>query len=225
MAVLKEIEEDFVDMTICAGDLVGYGPQPNEVVEEIMMRDIPTVQGNYDDGIGFNRDDCGCAYKTLAERQAGKESLEWTKAETKKVVKKFLMNLPNQMLWEREGKKVLLVHGSPRRLNEYIFEDRPERSLTRMLERLDIDVLIIGHTHLPYHRVVGDIHIVNAGSVGRPKDGDTRACYAVIDTGDPFRVEFRRVKYNLARVAQMMEQGGLPNWLVEYLRHAGKIKG
>jgi hypothetical protein len=67
--------------------------------------------------------------------------------------------------------------------------------------------------------------IVYAGSVGRPKDGNTRACDSIIDNGDPFRVEFRRVKYTLERVAQMMEQRSLQNWLVEYLRHADKIKG
>lgn len=118
---------------------------------------------------------------------------------------------------------MLLVHGSPRRLNEYLYINRPESSLTRMLEPLDIDVMIFGHTHLPYHRVVSEIHLVNAGSVGRPKDGDPRACYAVIDTGEPLSVEFCRVEYNIELVAEMMMQSGLPHWLVEYLRYAGKI--
>lgn len=81
------------------------------------------------------------------------------------------MNLPNQMLWEREGKRVLLVHGNPRRLNEYVFADRPERSLIRMPEFLDINFLILGQTHLPHHRIVGDVYIVNAGSVGSLRMG------------------------------------------------------
>jgi putative phosphoesterase len=222
MAVLEEIEKDDVDLTVCAGDLVGYGPYPNEVIEEIKKRAISTVQGNYDEGVGFNKDDCGCAYKTPEEVEAGEKSLIWTKSQVTDENKFYLRSLPNQILWERDRKKVLLVHGSPRRLNEYLYEARPENTLIRMLKPLDIDVMIFGHTHLPYHRVVNGIHLVNAGSVGRPKDGHPRASYAVVDTGEPFRVEFRRVKYPVELVANMMEEKGLPKWLAEYLRYAGK---
>ncbi|HUS79089.1 MAG TPA: metallophosphoesterase family protein [Patescibacteria group bacterium] len=221
--VLETIEKESVDVVACAGDLVGYGPHPNEVIDEIKRRGFPTIMGNYDEGVGFDRDDCGCAYSTPVEVETGRASLQWTKAEVTADNKAFLRSLPSQVLWEREDERILMVHGSPRRINEYLYEDRRTDTIERMLKPLDIDALIMGHTHLPYHRIVDGVHLINDGSVGRPKDGDTRACYAVIDTGDDYRVEFRRVPYPVEEVAEAMNERGLPRWLSEYLRYAGKM--
>jgi len=221
LAVLEDIEGQGVDLTVCAGDLVGYGPYPNEVVEELRKRGILTIQGNYDDGVGYDRDGCGCAYRTEIEKQTGHVSLEWTKREVTGENKRYLRTLPNHVLWDQEDSRILLVHGSLRRINEYLYEDRPVESVERMLEPLNLDALIFGHTHLPYHRVVSGVNMVNDGSVGRPKDGDTRAGYAVIETGKKFSVEFRRVSYPVEEVAEAMIEKGLPEWLADYLRNAG----
>jgi predicted phosphodiesterase len=103
------------------------------------------------------------SYRTPIEKETGDASLIWTKAQVTKENKAYLRSLPNHILWERDGMRTLLVHGSPRRINEYLYENRPEGSLVRMLEPINVDVLIFGHTHLPYHRHVSVVHMVNDG--------------------------------------------------------------
>ena len=221
-AVLKEVDQEHVDMIVCGGDLVGYGPNPNEVIETISERNIQTVLGNYDEGIGFNKDDCGCEYLTQKDQEIGHLSLEWTKKYVSDENKAFLRGLPRQIRWEIEGKQVMLVHGSPRRINEYIFENRPLDSIVNMLKSDEIDVLLFGHTHIPFHRVIDGIHFVNVGSVGKPKDGDPRACYTVIEVGKSVEVSVRRVTYSVDVVMKDIVQKGLPAELAEALMKAGK---
>ncbi|MEM2111753.1 MAG: metallophosphoesterase family protein [Candidatus Bathyarchaeia archaeon] len=221
-AVLEDISEESVDLMICGGDLVGYGSYPNEVIQLIREYKIPTVLGNYDDGVGFDRDDCGCAYTTREEEEIGKRSLEWTKNHVSDGNKAFLRNLPKEIRWNWNGKQVLLVHGSPRRINEYLYENRPERSLLRMLKPLQIDVLIFGHTHIPYHRVVDNVHMLNVGSVGKPKDRDPRACYATIEFGDTLNFKFKRVSYPIEEAVKAIKQSSLPIELADALQKAGK---
>jgi putative phosphoesterase len=189
-AVLADIERQQVDAAYCLGDLVGYGPFPNEVIETIRGQQFPTIMGNYDDGVGFERDDCGCAYREEQEKRRGDLSLAWTKAHVTAENKAFLRTLKTEIRLEADGRRILLVHGSPRRINEYLFEDRPVSSFQGLAASSDADIIIYGHTHKPYIKRVDDVLFLNVGSVGKPKDGDWRACYAVLDTsvaGRPVR--------------------------------------
>ena len=183
----------------CLGDLVGYAPFPNEVTERIRLEQIPTIMGNYDDGVGFERDDCGCAYREAEEKRRGDQSLAWTKAHVTAENKAFLRTLAHEIRFEADGRRVLLVHGSPRKINEYLFEDRPLSSFQRLAASSNADIIVYGHTHKPYTKLVDDVLFVNVGSVGKPKDGDRRACYAILDTLAP-AAEFVRVEYDLPRV-------------------------
>ncbi len=108
--------------------------------------------------------------------------------------------------------RLALVHGSPRKINEYLFVERPDASLERLLDLAEADVLVCGHTHLPYHRVLpSGRHVVNDGSVGKPKDGDPRACYAILDISPGhFWVQHHRVEYDIARAATAVRRNGLP---------------
>ena len=112
------------------------------------------------------------------------------------------------------------MHGSPRRVNEYLYEDRPEASLERLLDLAEVDVLVCGHTHLPYHRVLGSgRHVINAGSVGKPKDNDPRAGYLVLTAeGKMLTVEFVRVPYDVEMAAQAIEATTMPIEFAEMLR-------
>jgi putative phosphoesterase len=221
-SVLHDIENKGISETFCLGDLVGYGPYPNEVIEEIRKKSIPTLQGNYDEGVGNDRDSCGCAYITEEEKESGAISLEWTKKRTTRENKNFLKQLPFKSEVEIEGKKILLVHGSPRRNNEYLYEGRPESTLIRMIQPLDIDVMLMGHTHKPYHRVVNGVHLVNDGSVGKPKDGDPRASYVVLNIDEKVHAEFQKVNYPIRKVTSKMKEEGLPKYLIHALMHAGR---
>jgi diadenosine tetraphosphatase ApaH/serine/threonine PP2A family protein phosphatase len=204
----------------CLGDLVGYGTYPNEVVEEIRRRGYPTIVGNYDEGVGNSSDDCGCAYKKPEDEALGKRSIAWTNAHTTDENKAFLRTLVPQIPLQLGDLRVMLVHGSPRRINEYLFEDRPESSLERLLDMVESDVLVCGHTHLPYHRVLGSgRHVVNAGSVGKPKDNDVRACYVTLAaTGKQLAVQFHRVDYDVEAAAQAIEASEMPHEYAQMLR-------
>ncbi|MCY7358435.1 MAG: metallophosphoesterase [Rudanella sp.] len=249
-AVLADIDAQNVDAIYCLGDLVGYNIWPNEVINTIRKRGIPCIAGNYDYGVGRHSDDCGCAYKADDEKEMGKVSISYTNQTVGEAERAYLRTLPTHIrvefelnhepekLWHQQTPFVLmLVHGSPRRVNEYLFEDRGDCSLGRVLEGTNADVLCFGHTHKPFYKVVSAEpegegtyfrHAINIGSVGKPKDGDPRACYVVLTIDESARpgskegvlVEFVRVEYDVEKAAKAVEESDLPNRYAEMLRTA-----
>ncbi len=219
-AVLADIAARDLNDLNCLGDLVGYGTFPNEVVAAIRERGIPTIMGNYDLGVGHDSDDCGCAYRTPEARALGERSIAWSNAHTTPENKAYLRGLVDKIALQLDDLKVVLVHGSPRKVNEYLYEDRPEASLERLLDLAEADVLVCGHTHLPYHRVLGSgRHVINAGSVGKPKDNDPRACYLALSAeGRDLSVEFIRVPYDVEKAAQAIEATEMPDEFAGMLR-------
>ncbi len=225
IAALEAVVQDMAERGLrgdryCLGDLVGYGTFPNEVVEFVRRRNIPTIEGNYDRGVGANSDDCGCAYQTEAARQLGDRSIAWTNDAITPENRTYLAGLPKQIQVELGDRTILLVHGSPRRVNEYLYEDRPDETFERLLDVTGAAVLVCGHTHIPYHKSLeGGRHVVNAGSVGKPKDGDPRACYVVLrGDGPDLDVAFHRVAYDIERTATAIEATEMPDQFAEMLR-------
>ena len=224
-AVLAAIDAEHPDAVYCLGDLVGYGAKPNETINLIRERGIPTIMGNYDDGVGFDRDDCGCAYKDPEEEARGQQSLLWTRAATTDDNKGYLRTLLPEISFEAEGKRFRLVHGSPRRMNEYLFADRDPRSLARIAQGADADVLVFGHTHQPWQREIEEVLFINDGSVGKPKDGDPRAAWALlsVEHGQPVQVEIRRVPYDVASMAAAIRAAdGLPDQFATDIETGGR---
>lgn len=236
-AVLADIDARTPDAVYCLGDLVGYAPYPNEVINEIKRRRIPTIAGNYDEGIGLTSDNCGCAYKTQDEKDNGAVSIAYTNEIVRSKERAFLKNLPRHMAldFQHNGEKFkfLMVHGSPRKINEYLFEDRAEKSLMKIMETGSADIMAFGHTHKPYHRVLENEdgsfrHAINIGSVGKPKDGDNRACYVMLDINPEtsmkdkasVQVEFIRIEYDVESIAKAIEESPLPNVYADKLREA-----
>ena len=235
-AFFADIESSKPDAIYCLGDLVGYNIWPNEVIDEIRRRGIPTITGNYDFGIGRHSDDCGCAYKTDEEKAMGKISISYTNEIVKDEQRAYLRTLPSHIRLEyqlnNDKLNVLLVHGSPRKVNEYLFEDRDEKSMLRIMEGADADVLCFGHTHQPYHRIMttGDRyrHAINIGSVGKPKDKDPRGGYVLlhinenssINDRDSIQVKFIRFDYDIEKAAKAVEDSPLPNEYADMLRNA-----
>ncbi len=213
-AILADVEARGIADLLCLGDLVGYGPFPNEVAAVMRDLDLPTLMGNYDQGIGFSTGDCGCVYKTDEQRREGAVSLTWTDSVTTAETRAYLRTLEDRFVLETPAGELLAVHGSPRRINEYLFEDRPESALARMAAANPYRAILFGHTHVPYAREVphgerqATTLFINVGSGGRPKDGDWRVCYAVVDpaalaAGRP-GVEFIRVAYDYERLTQAL---------------------
>ena len=168
-ATLAWIDEHEVDSVSCGGDLVGYGPRPNEVCALIAERGIPTIYGNYDWAIARDEEDCRCAYVDKHDREIGQLSVNWTLEHTDRRSKDFMRELPFDLRVELGGKRLRLVHGSPRKVNEYLFEDKPAKTFERIAAGADCDVLVFGHTHKPWLREYGGVLFVNCGSVGKPK--------------------------------------------------------
>jgi putative phosphoesterase len=219
-AVFADMERRGAPNIYCLGDLVGYGVQPNEVIDAIRGRDIPTIMGNYDQGVGNNSDDCGCAYTNPVSEALGKRSIAWSNQHTTDANKEYLRSLPLHIPVTLGDLKMLLVHGSPRKINEYLFEERPEKSLERLLDESGVDVLVCGHTHKPYHRVLSSgRHIINSGSVGKPKDNDPRAGYVKISAEcEKLSVSFIRVKYDVEAEVKAIGATEMPHEYAEMLR-------
>jgi len=236
--VLDDIYSRSPDAVYCLGDLVGYAPFPNEVIETIRKKGIPVIAGNYDQGVGLNSDDCGCAYKTDEDKTRGAESIAFTNEIISDENRAYLRSLPAHFRIEygvnTDPYHLLLVHGSPRKINEYLFEDREDKSLVRMIKNVNAHIMAFGHTHKPYHKKLKDSdgktrHAINTGSVGKPKDGDPRACYVMLDwegdldlsNPDALGVEFIRIEYDIDKAAKAVEESPLPDPFADMLRNGG----
>lgn len=218
-SVLLDIEDQKVDCIYCTGDLVGYAPFPNEVIELIRQKQIPSVMGNYDDAVGYMRFICGCDYKDEKSQALGEASILWTKENTLEQNKEFLRSLPEEIRFDINGTSVVLVHGSPERLNEYLFEDTPGEHMSELLEKAQADVLICGHTHKPFHKIIGNKHVINAGSVGKPKHGDPKAAYVIVEFNNEVKVEIMMVQYDYQKLATAIEESGLPDEFANMIRN------
>jgi putative phosphoesterase len=238
-ACIKSMEQQKPDAIYCLGDLVGYNIWPNEVINEIRNRGIATIAGNYDFGIGRLSNDCGCAYKTDKEKEMGAISISYTNSIVKNEERNYLRTLPSHIKIEfqlnDDKVNLLLVHGSPRKINEYLFEDREEKSLLRIMDDAGADIMCFGHTHKPYYRILPQMpednvhyrHAINIGSVGKPKDANPKGCYVLltinehsnVQNKDAVKVEFIRFDYDIEKAAKAIESSPLPNEYADSLRN------
>ena len=213
-AVLDDIESREIARVHCLGDLVGYGADPNGVIDLLRARGVDSILGNYDEGV------CGCYYPDAEARRIGEASYAFTVATVTSDRKAYLRTLPKELHVDLADKKIHLVHGSPRRINEYLLRDRDERTYLRLAETEPDDVLAFGHTHDPWFRRYGEKLFVNVGSAGRPKDGDWRAAYVVLRSSAEAAVdaEIRRVEYDVEAAAEGVLAVGLLPALADALR-------
>ena len=231
-SVLHDIaDQRSISATYHLGDLVGYATWPNEVVSLLRGFHITGVSGNYDSTVATDYKHCGCKYEDPRQEELSHVSYAWTRQHVNPETKRFLGELPfrldvRPLGGHTAGPTLILIHGTPALNTLYWTEDRPDSFCSRMAEIAGAktgDVIAFGHTHKPWHRVVEGIHFVNTGSVGRPKDGDWRAGYVILDFEVPQEVQvtFRRVEYDVARAALAIERSELPNEFADYLRAGG----
>ena len=216
-ASLRAIDAIGVDGLYCGGDLVGYGPHPNEVCRLIEDREIPTIYGNYDYAIGRELDDCGCAYVTPHDRELGQQSVAWTLAHTDQRSKDFMRGLPFDLHFELGERKVHLVHGSPRKVNEYLFEDKPASLYERLARAETDDVLVFGHTHKPW------ISRVRRGAVRQLRVGRQAEGWRPASSVRDPRARRERSGEGVDRAGPLRRRGGRARsrrrWLARRVRH------
>lgn len=228
-AVLLDIDQQKAEKIYCLGDLVGYGPFPHAVVEQILSLEIPTVQGCWDEDIVEGLNACECSYPSLLAERRGKLAHEWTHQNIYPETREYLAQLPEVLKVDN----LCFVHGSPQSNHEYLL---PELDAFSALERVlsaEADVLFCGHTHIPYIRRLdgGKMQvkvnqnkglesqnmqfttplkrIINAGSVGEPRHGRPNATYVIYET-ETEEVMLREVEYDYRKTCQAIIDKGLP---------------
>jgi len=209
-AVLTHIESLGVKKIWNVGDSVGYGPFPDEVIQILRKDDrILSILGNYDRQV----------LKFKKKRDKWRKSkhpdkylaFEWAYENLSKKNRKYLRFLSKEVRMKVRGHRILLTHGSPASDKEHLYPDTPEEKLCELEKMAKADIIIVGHSHQPFVRQVDDMWFINTGSVGRPDDGDPRACYAVLRfQGKEFTVQHHRVAYDVERTVAAIQEHNLP---------------
>jgi len=231
-AVLAAIDaRGDVDAIVHAGDLVGYSTFPNEVVQRLAERGIAGVAGNYDSTVATGYKHCGCRADTPRQEELAHVSFAYTLRATRDDTKRALAALPfsldlRPLGGHGAGPRLVLLHGTPTLNTVYWTADRDDDFCRKMAALVGLkagDAIAFGHTHKPWHRVVDGMHFINSGSVGRPKDGDWRAGYVLLELGEgEARVTFERVAYDIAQTVAGIRAAGLPEDFVTFLESGGK---
>ena len=206
-AVLEDAQRRGITVFLNAGDLIGFGPFPNEVIEELYSKSTLSVIGNFDLEV-LDKNNRGKGNKKFA--------LEHSREALSKSYETYLTTLPLKLEVEIAHKKLLMTHGSPDSVAEHLFHYSPEVRFQEIAKNAGADIIIVGHSHEQFTKKVGEVLFVNPGSVGRPGDGNPQAAYATISFS-PFSVELRRVNYDVEAAADALRRKGAPESYAQML--------
>lgn len=220
-ALFEDLDKTKPDAVYCLGDLVGYNVWANEVVDEIRKRGIPTIMGNHDEAMSLPAEANDMSNKAITRRLLTENN------------RKYLISLPRHLKLEfGQGAQafcMLLVHGSPKGISDYLVEDYPSSEILDLMDANHTQLVLCGHTHIPYHRVIPTEneykHVINIGSVGKPKDGDPRICYTLLTIDESLskhepksiRVEFKRVNYDIEKAVSAIRKSDFPDEFADRL--------
>ena len=195
----------------CLGDIVGYGANPNEVLELLKDRGVKAVMGNHDDAVVTGETGWFNARAAMA--------VLWTRKNMTEENRKYLQSLPLEIREEVEGVGMYMTHGSPDdRLREYVDLRTHADLLPHYLSKTGCSLIALGHTHVPYGWEGEGGRVFNPGSVGQPRDGDPRAAFAVVSLdGGRSSLDLKRVGYDVETAARKILEAGLPSQLADRL--------
>lgn len=200
-AVLKSIDKKKPDKIFCLGDIIGYNTFPNEVIDLIKTNNINCLMGNHDYDI-INK-------KFSLEKESDKIKV-WTLNKLTSSNIDFLSNLPININLETSNKKITMYHSSPRSMTEYLYEDTEDT--IEVMQNFKNDILICGHTHLPYYKYYNDKLIINSGSVGKPKRKNKQASYVLLNIiNKKINIEIITLDYDYETTAKQNENLGFIN--------------
>lgn len=217
VAALNTIAAHSVDATYFLGDLGAFGPHPNRVPELLRERGIAGIQGNYEESLSTRASDCHCGYTDPRDNHFAQISYDYTFANTSDAHKDWMGTLPRELRFVAGGKRFLLVHGSPRKINEFLWRSTsPDPFLAKLCGDHDADVIVCTHTGLHWRRALsGGRHVINAGVIGRPaNDGRTNVWITIVDA-ETMNVEFVPIAYDHEALAAEMRAERLPEEFVE----------
>ena len=208
MNVFDDIDDQKADLIVCLGDLVGYGPHPNETISYIKRKNVLCLKGNYDASVVDND------FSYIRQTDINSFTLPWTVAELRAANKYYLNGLPENLTLNFNKKSIKFVHGSPNKINEYLFEN--EENTKQVMADLKEDILICAHTHIPAVKQFGNKLFINCGSVGKPKIGSTNSTYCLLDIDPLGKVtpQIRQVSYEVKKIIKDMEMLNFPSSLI-----------
>ena len=216
IAALDEISRRRADRTYFLGDLGAFGPHPDRVPQLLIERGIEGIQGNYEESLSTDATDCHCGYTDPRDNHFAQISYDYTFANTSESYKQWMGTLPREIRFDAGGRRFLLVHGSPRRINEFLWRSTsPDPFLERLCSDHDADVIVCTHTGLHWHKALtGGRHVINAGVIGRPANDGRTSVWITIVESEPFGVEFVPIDYDHAALAAEMRSERLPEEFV-----------
>jgi diadenosine tetraphosphatase ApaH/serine/threonine PP2A family protein phosphatase len=220
-ATLADARARGAEAVFCLGDVGGFGPHPDRVFPILRDAGVHCLQGNYDVSIAEGRTDCGCGYTDPRDNRFAHISYAYTLGHTSADNRRWLGALPPALRVKLGPHRLLLVHGSPRQINEFLWESTtPSGLLERFCQEQAADVLGVTHTGLKWHRPLpSGRHAVNVGVIGRPENDGTPAVWYTLLTATPdLAVEFVPVRYDAEALAREMEREGLPPEFAETIR-------
>ncbi len=211
-----------VDATFALGDFGAFGPHPDRTVEILRVEGVPAIQGNYEESLSSGAGDCHCGYTDPRDNHFAQISYDYTRENTAGDHKRWMGTLPGHIRLTIGERRVLLCHGSPRKINEFLWRSMtPEPFLRKLLRDFETDLVVCTHTGLHWSRLVEPGRgIVNCGALGRPaNDGRTNVWLGIVEAEDGgLRVEHVPVECDHDRLAREMEAEGLPPEFVETIR-------
>ncbi len=208
-AVKADLARRRVDRVLVLGDLVGYLARPNRVAQTVAQAGWDCLVGNYDRAVLTGGDEGVDHFLRPGIGPQPRAIFAWTERRVRESTRRFLSQLPAHIELATPAGRLLAVHGSPAAVNQYVYPDHPEEELAAWLEQAGAAILCLGHTHMPLVRRVGEGLVVNPGSVGKSKDGDPRASYALLDPGPQPFAEIVRLEWDLETEARLLTEAGL----------------
>ena len=209
-AVLKDIKKKEIGKIYCLGDLIGYGPYPDKVFPLIKNSEVTSIIGNYEESVIFGQKD-RFENNDNPNHAMAKISFEWAREHISKENLDYISKLPREIRFNLSGNDVLMTHGTPDKINGMIQLDDSEEELISLMKNAKADILFCAHSHLPFHKIIGKFHIINPGSIGRPRRGSPQAEYVIVDLSDgDCKVRFRLVDYDFDVFAREIENSAMP---------------
>lgn len=222
-AVLADIRRRDAPRIYCLGDLVNYGPDPAGVVDLIRSEGIPCVMGNHDWSLGNALDVKDVPIAPGRDVELEHASYAWTAGRLTDDHRAFLRQLPHLRREQAAKTTVTLVHATPASLTEYVRPGSPIEEWEALVKEAAGQVVFLGHTHLPFVEWRSGALVCNAGSVGRPKDGNPAVSYALAEVGAEMGIDLIRVEYDVKATAEKIRRSGLPPRLADSLLAAGDL--
>jgi len=220
--VLSQLYAEHVDLVLCAGDLVCYGAHCNQVIDLMRSCAIACVTGNYDAAVAWNWPSASSKPVSPAMETLKQAALEWTKRNIHSKHRDYLRGLPWTLSYQLDGLRIVVLHAGLQQLDEWYTPEEPAR-LCQLAAQVTADVIVLGHTHQPFvyeaeYAPGCTTLFVNPGAVGRALDGDTRAAYAILQTGKR-AVQLKRSEYDLKIAVQAIMHSGMPPEIGLLIQH------